>query len=241
MAGLVCLLLNTDDEAGLRLLGALKKAGVKDIQLVTAEELIYAPRFCCGIKNGAPFFSIGLHNGQELNGENVAAVLNRIRYLPLQNAQQFRAEDRAYVVQELPAIFTFLFSILPGQLFNKSNGNSLNGRCRSALEWQLLAGNAGFDTGALWFEQHELKQLGLQTGSPVKAVLFFNGKCFGNGITQDAVLYQQCLALGKASGEKILEIYVQELNEGNRFLGANLVPSFQGAGADFIHELKTLL
>jgi len=241
MTNRICLLLNTNDQPGVWLFNRLRKSLGADIIMVSVDELIHASRFCCGLKNGKPFFSILLQRGLELNEHNFKAFLNRVQYLPLKHIQQFKKEDQAYVSQELGAVFTFLFSIMPNQLFNKSTGTGLNGRQRSQLEWLVLASKAGFDTPELLYEHQRFQYHDFSRHSTTDTVLFFNNRCFGKNMNEHSLLWKHCEQFGRLSGEKILELYVREVDHSFQFLGANLIPTFNGAGDDFLHELKTLL
>ena len=110
---MVCVLLNRDDVPGLWLFRSLQSTGRKDLKLISAEELVYAPSFQCGFQNGKAFFSLSLPNGFVFSNQTVSAVINRIQTLPLQHVQWFKTEDQEYVKTELTATFVFLFSILP--------------------------------------------------------------------------------------------------------------------------------
>lgn len=169
---MVCILLNKDDPSGLWLSRSLQQTGRKDIKLVSAEELVYAPYFCCGFQNGKVFFDIRLANGFVFSNDTVSTVLNRIYYLPLQHIQQFKQEDRPYVESELTATFTFLFSILPGQIFNETTGQGFCGKRRSGLEWMQLAQKAGFEKTALLYQNKELQTDSIPNEGILQSLLF---------------------------------------------------------------------
>lgn len=240
MAGRVCLLLNTDDAPGIWLFNRLKQALGAGILMISVDELIHASCFSCGYKNGKPFFSILLQSGLELTHDNIDTSLNRVQYLPVEHVMRFKQEDQGYVNEELNAVFTFLFSIFPNGLFNQSTGMGLNGRQRSQLEWMQLAVKAGFDTVELLYEHQQFQWADLGVDSSMVTMLVFNNKCFGN-FPAASSLTEYGRALCKLSGEKILELYVREVDNRFVFLGAALIPTFHGAGDDFLDELKALL
>lgn len=241
MAGRICLVLNTDDAPGIWLFNRLQETVGINILMVSVDELIHASRFSCGYKNGKPFFSILLQRGLELTHDNIQTFLNRVQYLPVKHLVRFKNEDQGYVNQELSAVFTFLFSIMPNGLFNHSTGMGLNGRQRSQLEWLLLARKAGFDTIEVLYEHQQLQYGGLGAHSNVITVLVFNNKCFGQNLPGDSRLTKYSEALRILSEEEILELYVREVDERFVFLGAALIPTFKSGGDEFLEELKTLL
>ncbi len=238
---MICILLNKDDQPGLWLSRLLLQSGRKDIKLISAEELVYAPYFCCGFQNGKAFFDIRLHNGFVFTNDTVFTVINRIHYLPLQHVLQFKQEDRLYVEAELTATFTFLFSILPGQIFNKITGQGFCGKWRSELEWMLLAQKAGFEKSILLYQNKELYNQPVSTEGMIESILFFNNKCYGSIKENYGKAEEYCLMLGQLSGERILEIYFRIIDSKVFFVDAKTIPSFHNAGVDFINDLNNQL
>jgi hypothetical protein len=236
---MVCILLNKDDQRGLWLSRLLQQTGRKDIKLISAEELVYAPDFSCGFKNGKAFFNITLPNKFVFSNDTVSKIINRIQYLPLQHLQQFKEEDRLYVEAEFTATFTFLFSILPGNIFNQTTGMGFCGRRRSQLEWLLLAQKAGFEKTELLYQNKELYTEPVSTKSEIKSILFFNNKYYGSEDNNEAG--ELCMKLGQLSGEKILEIYFNATDNKLFFVEAKTTPSFQNADIDFITDLNNQL
>jgi hypothetical protein len=209
--------------------------------MVSVDELIYASRFSCGLKNGKPFFSILLQRGIELTHENTRSFLNRVQFLPLKHIEGFKREDQGYVNQELSAVYTFLFSIMPGRVFNRSTGMGLNGRQRSQLDWMVLASKAGFDTIEVLYEHKHFQTGDLSTAPNAISVLVFNNRCFGNNLPKNLLLVKCCNALLTLSEEQILQVYVREVDDRFQFLGVTLIPKFTEVGEDFLHELINLL
>ncbi len=139
-------------------------------------------------------------------------------------------------------LFTFLFSIFPNQIFNKSSGMGLCGQLRSQLEWMQLAEKAGFKTGELLYENKLLQNTDNYLFGQSESVLFFNGRCFGTGSFIHPALSASCLTLGSLSNERILEIYVQQTSPDTfAFTGVNIMPTFKGIGNDFLNELALQL
>jgi len=238
---MTCIFLNTNDKAGTWLYGALKKKGVDNLVMIAAEELVYAQQFSCGMEDDGSYFSIRLQNGLEITNQSVHTTVNRINFLPEAITSRFKPSDRSYVTQEQMATFTFLFNILPGQLFNTSSGRGLNGQYRSQWEWLQLAKQAGLTTIEMAYENYQLYQTTLTEVNPLVPVLYFNGKCFGRSIINNDHLYTCCQQLGALSTDRIIEMYFRVVNQTLLFTGASTVPAFQEAGDDFINELKELL
>lgn len=235
------MLLNTDDAPGIWLFNRLQERIGNGIIMVSVDELLHASRFCCGFKNGKPFFSILLQRGLELTDDNCHRFLNRVRYLPFNHIGKYKTEDQSYVTQELGAIYTFLLAIMPHGLFNNATGAGLNGRQRSHLEWMVLANKAGLDTIELLYEHKAFHYKEFGYDSNTITILVFNDKCFGKNISEYSLLQKSCKRLAMLSEEKIIELYVRKAEDRFEFLGANLMPTFHGAGEDFLSELKTLL
>lgn len=237
---MICILLNKEDVAGLKLSRLLQKAGRTDIKLIAAEELVYAPSFSCGIRNGKAFFSLQLTDGFVFSNETVSAVINRIQRLPSGHIQRFAAADRDYVKAELDAIFVFLFSILPNSIFNKSTPAGFCGRHRSAAEWQLLAGQSGFATGEMLYQHKQLQTSAVPAGK-IKTLLSFRGGCYGSAAVDHTAAAQCCTKLGQLAGENILEIKFWEDDGQLVFASAATQPSFENLDADFINAINSLL
>lgn len=237
---MTCVLLNRDDTPGLWLFRSLQTAGRKDLRLISAEELAYAPSFGCGFRNGKAFFSILLQSGFEFSNETVSAVINRIQVLPMQQAQRFKEEDREYVQTELTAVWVFLFSILPNVVFNATTPAGFCGRIRSPIEWTLLARQSGFETQEIVYE-HQTLQHFPGTRTPSFTILYFHQKCYAPAFLRHPLAVECSLLLGKLSGEKILEITLGITGNKPFFIAASTHPSFQNIGNDFIADLNLLL
>lgn len=238
---MVCVLLNKNDKPGRWLARSLVQAGAPPLQLISAEELLYAPVFSCGFRNGQAFFSVQLHNGFLFSNTTVTAVLNRISYLPQAHLQQFKEEDRSYVQAEQQAIFTFLFSILPGQVFNAASGRGLSGANRSPAEWLLLASEAGlsvvtttYSGGTVYFSRQD------EQANEITVVVFV-GRCYSRSPCLTPALAEKLVALQKQSGENILEVSLLWQNNTAFFRSASVQPGFADVDATFLIDLKNRL
>ena len=238
---MICILLNSDDNSGLWLARCLQQVSAQTIKLISAEELMYAPSFNCGFRNGQAFFKIKLQNGFDFNNENISAIINRIAYLPLQHLQQFKPDDRNYVQAELTAIFTFLLSSFPNSLFNTASGRGLCGAERSVLEWKILAKKAGFSIDEMLYQEKEMHIHQSADGATIFVVVVLNDNCYLQKNHLPGVIRTACLNFLKLSGEKILEIYCQLINDKPHFLSVAIRPSFKNINQNFIEDLNKLL
>ena len=238
---MVCILLNNDDVSGLWLARCLQQLSAQTIKLISAEELMYAPSFTCGIHNGQTFFKINLQNGFEFTNKNSSTIINRIGYLPLQHLQQFKQEDSNYVQAELMATFVFLFSSFRNPVFNTASGRGLCGAERSAAEWAMLAGKAGFCSDEMLYEEKEMYIHQSAGSATTFLVVVFNNRCYLQTDHLPVVIEKSCLKLLQLSGENILEVYCHMESENVHFLSAALLPSFKNTNHNFIDELNKLL
>jgi hypothetical protein len=237
---MICILINKEDFSGVKLSRLLLNAGRRDIKLISAEELVYAPSFSCGFKNGKAFFSIRLTNGFVFSNETVTSVINRIQQLPYSHLQRFTAADQGYVKAELDAVFVFLFAILPNSIFNKSTPAGFCGRQRSAVEWQLLAAESGFETAPVVY-QEKLLQTTVPAKERLQSILVFNNSCYGNAVRLFPQAAAYCTQLLQRSGETILEIWFWEQDDALFFADASTQPSLENADSNFIQHVNSVL
>lgn len=238
---MVCFLLNSDDQPGRMLARALKQISAKQIQLISAEELVYAPHIRCGFRHGQAFFSFVLQNGLSFSSDQNMVVLNRVSYLPLLHLRQFRHEDQAYVQAEMQALFTFIFSLLPHPVFNAATGRGLCGAERTAMEWALLAKKAGFCIAETIYEEKHHQHFGGNATPPAFPVIVFNGRCYSSSslLTQEAC--RSLLHLLQLSGENIIEVFLQVAGDTLRFDRATVKPGFSGINKCFLADLNQCL
>ena len=237
---MVCVLLNNNDAPGLWLSRSLQKLGRKNIKLISAEELVYAPSFRCGFQNGKAFFNLQLHSGFVFSNQTVTSVINRIQQLPLQHIQSFIMEDREYASTELNAVFVFLFSILPNNIFNATTVRGFSGKRRSLLEWTMLAQQSGFKTTEIIYQNDQL-QNSIDAENSLQSILVFNEKCYGDGRNNFPQAAACCVSLGKLCNEKILEIWFYDEDGNTLFVSAGTQPSFKNVTPDFINDVNKLL
>jgi hypothetical protein len=238
---MICFLLNREDLAGRWLFRSLKTAGRKDIKLIFAEELVYAPTFNCGFQRGKAFFSLVLNDGFVFSDNTVGTVINRINHIPTEHVARFKSEDRDYVLSELSASFVFLFSILPNIVFNKTTPAGFCGRKRSQLEWMKLAKKAGFEIDPLLFQNKKFEDSGRVNDKNPCSVLYFKNKCYEIERERNPLINESVQMLGELSGENILEVWFNRENEKLHFLKVSTQPSFRQIGNDFIEDLNKLL
>ena len=140
-----------------------------------------------------------------MNGQGCLTVFTLHRNIRRLSRRQ------AIVSYRLACNITFLFSILPGQIFNKTTGQGFNGKPRSTLEWVQLAQKAGFKTVELLYQCKELQMDALPDRS-LQSLLYFNNKCYGTGTTVDSQAASCCMLLGQLSGENIRNIFFKRRN-----------------------------
>jgi hypothetical protein len=237
---MVCILLNADDKPGLWLARTLKQVCTQTVHSISAEELLYAPHFTCGFRNGQAYFSIILHNGFQFSSTSMPLCLNRITHLPQQHLTLFQPGDRDYVQSEQQAVFTFLLSTLPGSLFNNASGRGLCGAHRSYTEWLLLASTAGLTIGDFLFQEKQTFS-SLPEESLQFSVIVFRGKCYSRSPYLSGDLQQALLRLLHLTAENIIEVQLQWVNGKAYFRNALINPTFADVNQAFIHDLNTLL
>ena len=238
---MVCVLLNNDDAPALWLSRSLQHSGRKNIQLISAEELVYAPFFRCGFQNGRAFFYLQLQSGFIFSNQTVSSVINRIQQLPLQHIQSFKMNDREYASTELNAVFVFLFSLFPNNIFNETTVRGFCGKRRSLLEWTILAQQSGFKTTEIIYQNNQLQNFINVENNTLQCILVFNEKCYGRVTNNFPQAAGCCLSLGKLCNEKILEIWFYEQDEEIFFVSALTQPSFKNVTPDFINDINNLL
>lgn len=143
------ILCNLGDPSALWAYQGLKARGVYPLELLSAEELVYSPRWRYHLSSRGASFELDLPSHRRLHGEDVQGVLNRLGMLPTEHLRAASPVDRDYATQELGAFMASWLQSLPGRVLNRPSALALAGRYRHPSEWAWLASQAGLPVAAL--------------------------------------------------------------------------------------------
>ncbi|HEX8163776.1 MAG TPA: hypothetical protein VF538_18050 [Pyrinomonadaceae bacterium] len=122
----------------------LKARGLAPLEMVSAEALLYSPRWEHRLDADAARLSVTLRDGRAISDERVRGVLNRLTHVPTHHFSASRDHD--YITQEFTAFFMSWLNALPGPVLNPVTPQGLCGRWRHPSEWVLIASAAGLPT-----------------------------------------------------------------------------------------------
>jgi hypothetical protein len=235
------ILLNTNDTPAIWLYHQLRKQGFTEIEMVTAEELLYNKKLFLQMAGGKAIYRIELADGRVLCNDTCKGFINRIKYLPYGLVQTFAGGERNYVSQEVQAMFHYWFASLSNVLFNTCTTNGFSGSIKSKIEWLMLAKTAGFTT-LPFFQNTVTSVMGDDVSSlPLTELLCFNQKVFSLLPLPANNIINQCIQLQKLSGEQLLQISIYKKQDEWFFAEATADAQLHYGGRQFIEHIKTTM
>ena len=141
------ILAHAGDETAVRVAASLlRRHSPADVRLVSAEEIVYAPRWDHRLGEGPVASWVTLHDGTVIGGEAPAVVFNRLRGIEMPQFAAASPADHEYAVMEMFALVLSWLKSLACPVINAPSPQGLGGPARGALAWQLLAAKSGLPT-----------------------------------------------------------------------------------------------
>ncbi|WNG39411.1 hypothetical protein F0U60_41325 [Archangium minus] len=237
------ILCNLGDPSALWAYQGLKARGLSPLELISAEELMYSPRWRYHLSSRGASFELDLPSHRRLHSEDVQGVLNRLGMLPTEHLLAASPVDRDYAAQELGAFIASWLQSLPGRVINRPSALALAGRYRHPSEWTWLASRAGLPVVSFHQSSEDNGALRGQPGPALlgyQGLLVLEGELFGppvpatirEGSIQLATLARTSL-LGLSFANNGVEPWV--------FTGATPLPDLRPGGPALLDHLARQL
>ena len=207
-----------------------------DVITVGAIELA-AASWSHRVVRGEPSTTVRLKNGTLIDTDEIGAVLNLVRSLPVIGFARANDLDRANSEQQ--ALFVSLLRSFKCRVINSVDGQGPLGP-RSTLRWTTLAHRCGIDTppdgistGTRLLTQRAVSTSRSGSGASPTDVTVVGERVFGAGSPMHA---RQCRRLARASGCELLGLHFSEGPE-RRLLAVDPFPVLSGQVAEAVGRL----
>lgn len=139
---MILVLCEETDQSALWAAEALRRRG-KTLAVVTGADLAMAERWEHTVGAAGADCELRLAGGVRLRGRDVAAVFNRLAFVPSAWQRRFGGPDRDYALVEMHAFYLSWLHALPGPKLNAPTPQGLCGNQRHPSAWTALAARAG--------------------------------------------------------------------------------------------------
>jgi len=156
----------------------LKSLGCADLELVTSGELANSLQWSHRVKSDGSTVDIRLADGRQISLASLGGVINRLNWPSRAMIQHATRDDQDYAYSESFAFYLSWLYALPGKVFNRATPQGLCGAWRSAAQWAVLAGRAGFHVEP-YRESETDWERSLPNGRTLTSVVLFEGTPFG--------------------------------------------------------------
>jgi hypothetical protein len=230
------ILCSEDDAAAAWVYATLLSLGCSDLELVTSRDLAYATQWSHRVTSDNCAVEIHLQDQRRIHLRSVDGVINRFCWPSRAMIGRATREDQDYAWSEMFAFYLSWLHALPGKVFNRATPQGLCGTWRSAAQWMLLAGQAGFyvepccGSGMGWERPPE-------EGRQLTQVVVFEGRPFG--LTGIGEIEAACRKLFDLTGTSLLGIELYA-SKGNRwtFHNATPLPDLCAGGVGLMEEIR---
>lgn len=139
---MILVLCEETDQSALWAAEAMRLRG-KTLAVVTGADLAMAERWEHTVGAAGADCELRLAGGARLCGRDVAAVFNRLAFVPSAWQRRFGGPDRDYALVEMHAFYLSWLHALPGPKLNAPTPQGLCGNQRHPSAWTALAARAG--------------------------------------------------------------------------------------------------
>lgn len=230
------LILCSDDDATAHwAYRALRGLGCSDLELVTSSELASAAQWSHRVTSDGSALEIHLKDDRCIDIASVDGVINRLTWPSRALIGQATLEDQEYAWTEMFAFYLSWLHAIPGKVFNRATPQGLCGAWRSAAQWAVLAGQAGFYVDPCCASEMSWERP-WKEGKTLTRVVVFEGKPFG--LTESHEISDACRRLFELSGTSLLglDLYWSDKHRWV-FHSATPLPDMQIGGVGLLEEL----
>lgn len=213
----------------------LRGLGCDDLELVTSEDLAYSLRWSHRIKSDGSTVDIRLADGRQISLASLDGVINRLNWPSRALIQHATHDDQDYAYSESFAFYLSWLHALPGKVFNRATPQGLCGTWRSAAQWAILAGRAGFHVEP--YREYETGwERSLPSGRTLTSAVLFEGTPFGPHVP--AEIETPSRALFALNGTSLLGIDFYQSEKGHwNFHGATPLPDLCLGGIPLLQQV----
>jgi len=232
------ILCHTHDAPSHWLFQALRTRGVAEVEMVSAEELLYALRWKHLLNTSSVSVEFELNGARTYRSSQIDGVINRIDHIDSRAWYRSTDNDREYVRQELSAFFSSWLFSLPCPVYNPPDPLCLSGRVRSPAEWTVLASKAEL-AGCEFYTSSREEQARITNdrhAAGLLSLLVFDGKVFGQPVA--TAIREGCARLASLSGCGILGVdFHVTMGRKPTFARASTMPDLRIGGPLLVEEM----
>ncbi len=204
-------------------------------QIITPQELVYAPDMEHRLDGIDTFSSVALKSHGMLDSSSITGVVNRLEFLPDAHLARVSVTDRAYIQQELLAIWSSWISALPCPVINRPTAISVTGPLFHPAIWHQHAAAAGLPTAPMLYDVDLPDPV---PPVPVHSVIVCRDQCHSPTVHPD--LFGACCDLARYVGFDMLEVMFGQGPEGAVFSLASPVPDLSRAEPGLLAQVAQI-
>jgi hypothetical protein len=213
----------------------LRSLGCADLEIVTSGDLAYSLRWSHRVKSDGSAVDIHLADGRQINLASLEGVINRLNWPSRVLIDRAVRDDQDYAYSESFAFYLSWLHALPGKVFNRATPQGLCGTWRSAAQWAVLAGRAGFHVEPYRECENDWER-SLPYGRTLTSIVLFEGTPFGQQVPEE--IEAPCHALFALNGTSLLGIDLYQSEEGRwTFHSATPLPNMCLGGTLLLQEI----
>jgi len=195
-----------DDLPALWVFKGLQSRGLRPIEVLTPDVLVYNQHIVHRISNKGVQTEIVLADGRRINSSSVRGTINRIITLPTAQFDTAGPKDYAYAEQELYALFLSWLNGLPGWMINRPTPQCLSGAWLHPIEWTSQAAQVDLPTAPYLFDElHPGGANMLPSGGVQKTVIVYSKSCFG--VEPPESIQAGCVRLAEMENANLLGVH----------------------------------
>lgn len=222
----IVILCHADDEPALWLHGALRDLGLKRLELVAVEQVVYSQRIVHRLDDNGDRGEIHLADGRILRAESISGLINRVQYLPTQHFERADPLERIYAIQELSAFMLAWLDSIAGRVINPPLPFALDGGNFQPTTVLHYAAAAGLPTRTWRCGTNIIERDAEPDVTATHAAIVFNGRLFGRILPRN--LRDGCVRLATLLGVPLLQILLHHsVGFGWRFVAATGMADFR--------------
>jgi hypothetical protein len=242
---MILVLCEETDQSALWAAKALRLRG-KTLAIVTGADLAVAERWEHTIGAAGADCELRLGGGAVLRGRDVAAVFNRLAFVPSAWQRRFGGPDRDYALVEMHAFYLSWLHALPGPKLNAPTPQGLCGNQRHPSAWTALAARAGLPVRPFRQTSDDDPLLIWQTAGSPRANASATLHVIGDRVIGPGLLAERhgaaCRRLAQLAGLVLLGVDFAAAADGSwQMTRASLLPDLTSGGAALADALTAAL
>jgi hypothetical protein len=222
------ILCHPDDAPALWLGHTLIDLGLRGIDVVTVEQLVFSRQIVHRLSDAGQSSSVRLADGRTLRSGTIGGLINRIRYVPTQHFARADSQERAYATAELSAFLLAWVNGIAGRVINPARPAALDGGTFDRAALHHFAAMAGLPA-APWSATTTARDDEAPTFFPTHTIILLDHRVFGPLLPRD--LQDGCRRLATLLGVPLLQVALHHSHQaGWRFVDATGTVDFRHGG-----------